>query len=215
MTMMKWIASGTMCAGLAACGDGADLGDTAFQSSLTAFEGQSQIAALLTEDGIGPSADFATLVTQGAATYEGPVAINLGSTPLIGENILGEPVLNDPDLLGSANIRTAFTDTGATLDGDFTNFVGSDGEEYGGALALSNGTISGSSAVFGSGGTEATARVAGTLTGTGEGAGTYSANVDGRVSEDAQNILLNGQNVDGEAGRDFVFTAAGTIPATQ
>jgi len=118
-------------------------------------------------------------------------------------------------LLGNANIRTAFTDTGATLDGDFTDFVGSDGAEYDGGLALSGGTISGASALFGGGGTAATAVVSGTLTGTGAGAGDYNATIDGRISEDAQNILLNGQNVDGQAGRDFVFTAAGTIQATE
>lgn len=212
MTMMKWIVSGTLCAGLAACGDGADLGDSAFQSSLTAFESQSQIAALVNGTSDGTSASFATLTTQGAATYTGPVAINLGDTPLLGENILGEPVLNDPDLLGSANIRTAFTDTGATLDGDFTNFVGSDGSEYGGALALTNGVIGGSPV---SDGTEASAVVSGTLTGDGAGAGSYSANVRGDISTDAQNILLRGRNADGQAGRDFVLTAAGTIPVTQ
>lgn len=215
MAQVKTILSATACVAVIACGDGADIAENTFQTRQVAFESQEQIVSLLTGEGVGPTADFATLVTQGAATYEGPVAINLGTSPLIGENILGEPTLNQPDLLGEANMRTAFTDTGATLEGDFANFVGRDGAEYGGGLTLTNGTISGSSSVFGSGGTEATARVSGTLTGTGEGAGTYSASVDGRISEDAQNILLNGQNIDGEAGRDFVFTAAGTIPAAQ
>jgi len=141
MTFIKWIISGTACASLMACGEGVVLGDTA------------------------------TLLAQGAATYTGPVAINLGDTPLISENILDQPVLNDPDLLGNANIRTAFTETGATLDGDFTDFVGSDGAEYDGGLALSGGTISGASALFGGGGTAATAVVSGTLTGTGAGSG--------------------------------------------
>ena len=209
MNMTKWILGSAALTGLVACGDGADVASSAFDANFLELSTQSQVVALIDGTSTGATADFATLTAQGAATYEGPVAINFDDTTLVSESITGTTTLNDPDLLGRANIRTAFDDEGATLDGDFTSFTGSDGTEYAGTLALAEGRIN--SSFDGSGGTVGSAIVRGTLTGDGDGDGVYQAGVRGEISEDGSEILLRGSNVDGEAGRDFIFTAAGAL----
>jgi hypothetical protein len=212
MNMMNWVLGGVALAGLAACGDGVDVTASAFETNLTTFAAQSQVAALVDGSSTGGTASYATLVAQGAATYTGPVAINLDDTALLGETLTGETELNTPDLLGAANIRTAFGDTGGTVEGEFTDFVGNDGIEYSGSLVLDGGGIG--SSFDGSGGTTGNATVGGALTGAGDGAGVYTARVGVSVSEDGSDVLIRGGNVDGEPGRDFIFTAAGTIETT-